>query len=242
MITVLLVATSLANSAPCLTPLSSSEVLFAPRDGSVDVPTNANIILVNALVSDATLSDDDGPLEFDASTNPVDIGFSSPFETHVLSPRAPLVAGHTITVKTGDTVAGTFVVGDTADLVAPDAPGVALVGPYSDGACPPHVELTVEGGADMAFATAALGDATATDTAGLSVGSQLIVAGPANETAAISVRTVDLAGNISAATAVEASFPAAFSPGLGCSSNAGAGAPTFFALLMLGLGLRRRQR
>lgn len=242
MITVLLVATSLANSSPCLTPLASSEVLFAPRDGSVDVPTNANIILVNTLVSDATLSNDDGPIEFDVSVHAVDIGFSSPFDAFVLEPRDPFVAGQTITVKTGDSIVGTFVVGDAADFGAPDAPSVTLVGAYSDGACPPYVELTIEGGADMAFATAALGDATATDTAGMSVGSQLIVAGPANETAAISVRTVDLAGNTSEPTVVDATFPAAFSPGWGCSSNTGAGAPTFFALLLLGLGLRRRQR
>ena len=239
MITVLLVATAFAATEPCLLPLSVSESLLAPRDGSVAVPTNARIILVNVPVGDTTLNDDDGPVEFDTATLPVDIGSSSPFEAFVLTPRLPLVAGRTVTVTTGDIVAGSFVVGDAANLVAPAAP-TASVGPFSGGACSPSVEVTIDGGDDLAFALASLGDDS--DAAGLSVGSQLIVAGPANETTSISVRAVDLADNTSEPTVIDATFPAAFSPGWGCSSNAGAGAPTFFALLLLGLGLRRRQR
>lgn len=243
MLVVFLATTALAASAPCLHPLSSTATprLFAPRDGATDVPLNSRILIVGA--TDLLLEDESGgPISFETSALAIEHGFTPPIELQILTPESELDSESAIVVKAGDETLGTFRTGADSDSDAPPIPDSSLVGPFSDGACPPYVEFDVVQDAETAFVIASLsGDDR---VAGLSLDSQLIVAGPARETRAVELRAVDLAGNTSAAALSDATFPPEFNPGgCGCASSRQAGSAgllTAFAFASLLLAARRR--
>lgn len=131
-------------------------------------------------------------------------------------PAAELPPVALVSLSFDGATAATFTVGDGPDGEAPPAPVVDLFGPCVDGACPPMVELSVDGDA-AAIASAsnapALSDGARLD--GIGTGTSIVVSGEADATATVFVSAIDLAGNVSPPVEIEVTFPAQFGTGSG---------------------------
>lgn len=244
----LVVHAGLVATEACQRPIDLAPALYAPVDGALDVPTNARIVINDVVVvaDDVTVTSPTGEVPFDVDELPVAVGFDTDHVLRVLTPRAPLTAGATITVSTGETLLGTFTVGPAVDDTRPAEPRVTVLERYDGGACTPLLELDVLPQTDAAFSTASLGDDDVID--GIALGRALVVAGEANQTYAIVVRAVDLAGNVSDPVTVTGTMPPeivyGLPPGCLCSSSTSA-VPAPFAVLAVAVlrrVLRRRRR
>lgn len=240
---VIAVHAALVATEPCSVLESGVVPLRSPLDGSVDVPTNARVVLFdgseNVGAGVVSLRSEAGPIEVDIDVIAVDHGGYSQQGMLVLTPRQRLTPGTTVTVHTGDVLHGSFLVGDRVDTTPPVAPRAALT-EIDNGWCGPKVDLAVITPVDATFATASIGEDDV--LAAVSVDGLMLVFGESSQTYAIAVRAVDMAGNVSDPVTVVGTMPAAFGEiGPGCFCGSGAN-PWPVAVLALALGLRRRRR
>ena len=218
--------------------------LRSPPDGSVDVPTNARIVLFDGSEhigpGVVAVRTEAGPIAVDEEVVAVDHGGRSEQGLLVLTPRQRLTPGTTVTVHTGDVLHGSFLVGNRVDTTPPVPPRATVIDGVDFDWCGPKFEIDVVNPVDATFATASIGEDDI--FAAVSVEGSMIVFGESSQTYAVAIRAVDMAGNVSDPVTVVGTMPAAFGEiGPGCFCGSGAN-PWPVAVLALALGLRRRRR
>lgn len=236
MIPVLAIGVAMAATPPCIVPFESAPRLFAPRAGLV-IPANGRVVAIDPEGAITLVDGNAQTVDVDVSSIDVDVGFADPFQLRVLTPKN-FVTGALIVEKNGEFTSELLAEG-VNDLEPPPPPTATVIGPYTDGACPPYVELDVEPDDDVAFVIATVdGDDDVID--GLSIDRQLIVAGPADETRSVTLRSVDLVGHLSEPVSIEVTFPSEIgSPGCLCT---GSSLVDVSAASLLLLARRRRRR